>query len=235
MKVIRDEFNLLPVLWKLEYFDEYLKDVEKLIDSKAIELGNRAAEMVQEIEQEPETTGWHYAALDLFLEEDYEKVENVFPNLLRRSLFIYIYSVFEDALNNCCRLLNFQHRPLEDVKGKDRGIKRARRYLNDAGVKFPDEKWEEITYYQKLRNCIIHNQGRLKGCDHEKDVREFALSNIYLSLTHTDNEGKNIEEMSEFVEIMFHKRFCEEVMETIGDFVEQLRINMEHRQRNEDF
>jgi hypothetical protein len=234
MKAIRDEFNLLPVLWELEYFSEYLKDVEKLVDSKAKELNSRTAIMVQELEQEL-SPNEDFHALDLFLEEDYEKIENVFPNLLRRSLFIYVYSVLENALNNCCRLLNFQGRPLEDVKNKGRGIERARRYLEDAKVSFPTEKWEEIIYYKKLRNCIIHNQGRLKGCDHEEDVRKFALSNPHLSLMHTDDEGKDIKGMSEFVEVIFHKGFCEEVIWTISNFLEQLRTGMEYRHRNEDF
>jgi hypothetical protein len=227
MKPIRDEFDLLPVIRKLEHSSEYLKDVEKLIDSKAKELYNLEQEALQDLAPGEEFYG---AAPP----EYYEKIEAVFPNLLRRSLFMYIYSVLEDGLNNCCRLLNFRRIPLEAVK--DKGIRRARRYLIDARVKFPDEKWEELIHYQTLRNCITHSQGRLKGCDHEEDIRKFALSNPHLiSLTHTDDEGKDIEGLSEFIEVVFHKGFCEEVIHTINNFLEQLRINMEYRHRNEDF
>ena len=242
VKLIRDEFNLLPVLWKLGHSSEYLEDIEKLIEDKAEELDKRRAKMIQEIKQEPGgededlylPRGWsreevNIHLLDISLEDDFNKIEKAFPNLLRRSLFIYVYSVLENTLNNCCRLLNFQSRPLADVKGKDAGIKRARRYLEDANVHFPDEKWENIINYQKLRNCITHNQGRLKGCNHEEDVRKFALSNPYLSLMHT-YEGDQ-----EFIEVVFHKGFCEEVIQTISNFLEQLQLNMEHRHRNEDF
>ncbi len=74
MKLIRDEFNLLPVLWKLEYFSEYLKDVEELVDSKAKELENRAKVMTQELERDEDFPNTHDAYF--FLEEDYEKIEN---------------------------------------------------------------------------------------------------------------------------------------------------------------
>lgn len=236
MKAIRDEFELLPALWTLEYFSEYLKAVEELVDSRAKELDNSFTKRVQEVEQDldpDEDRSWVEEYVRLSLEGDYEKIQNVFPNLLRCSLFLYVYSVLEDALNKCCWLLNFQGRPLEDVKG--RGIQRARRYLKDAKVSFPDDRWEQIIRYQKLRNCIAHNQGRLKGCNHEKDVRQFVLSNPHhFSLVHTDDEGKDIIGMSELVEVAFHKGFCEEVIQTIRDFLEQLRVNMECRHRNED-
>jgi hypothetical protein len=145
MKPIRDEFNLLPVLWQLEFFHEYLNDVEKFIEDKAIEFDKRYAKIEQEIKQklDEEDEDWDWpggwskeaaeiAALDSYLEDDYNKVKKVFPNLLRRSFFVYVYSVLEGTLNNCCRLLNYQGRPLEDVKSKGESIKRARKYLEDA-------------------------------------------------------------------------------------------------------
>lgn len=243
MKAIKDEFNLYPVLRKLEdYFSKYLEDVEKLIDNKTKELDSIFDRRVQELELKQDSfldrnlPNWRDDIVYSSLEEDYEKIYNVFPNLLRRSLFIYVYSVLEDALNNCCRLLNYQGRVLKDVKADDKSIRRAKKYLEDADVKFPvSNEWNEILCYQKLRNCITHNQGRVKGCSYEKDIRNFILKNSHLSLMYTDDEGKDVEGMSEFVEIIFHKGFCEEVIQTISNFLEQLRISMEHRHRNEDF
>jgi hypothetical protein len=232
MKPIRDEFNLYPVLGKLGDFSEYLEDVEELIDSKAKELDKVFAKRVQEVEQGSELDhGFpfgteHYVRFSL--EEDLEKIENVFPNLLRRSLFVYVFSVLEDALVNCCKLLNYQGRPFIRPEGKGGNIFKARKYLVKAGVTFPE--WGEIEKYARLRNCIVHSGGRLetKRKD-ERDLRAFVKRKKMKSLL------DSIPCSEEANEVIFHQGFCEEVIRTISSFLEQLRTNMERRHRNEDF
>ena len=247
MKAIRDEFNLLPVLWKLGYFREYLKDVEELVDSKAKELDSTFSKRVQELEIEQNLDlehnfpFWREDYVELSLEEDYEKIENVFPNLLRRSLFIYVFSVLEDALVNCCKLLGRPIRPEGSI------IFEAKKVLVNAGVSFP--KWGEIEKYPKLRNCIIHNGGRLEeDKDDEKDLRAYVKRKKKKSLLNSIPWNYEVYEVDKVVmhpgfkeddkkvdEVIFHKGFCEEVIQTISDFLEQLRINMEYRHRNEQF
>ncbi len=155
---------------------------------------------------------------------------------------MYVYFVLEDAVVNCCELLNYQGQQFNPEKGKI--IFNAKNHLVNAKVSFPE--WGEIEKYHKLRNCIVHNGGRLeKKKDDEKDLRAFVRRKkkklLLDSIPWNYYEGDKVvmhpgfDEDDQTDEVVFHKGFCEEVIQTISDFLEQLRINMEGRGKNEQF
>ena len=133
-------------------------------------------------------------------------ISNEFPSLFRRSLFITAYSIFEDRLHNRCKYMEEEFKiksSVKDVTGYGRGIKRSKYYLEEiVGFEFPkSNNWSNILSYSKVRNCLVHNNGSVKGSDSEKFLRNYILKHNFLEL--------------DYDEIIIKKEFCEE---TIRDF-----------------
>jgi len=132
-----------------------------------------------------------------------------FPNILRKSFVVSLYSFLE-------------HRLIEECwsrKGNDillnpsdiRGIDRARVYLTKVlRVNFPSDspEWEEIQSIRRLRNCIVHNHGKCDG-DKFKSLRDYVAQNSdTLSLSGD--------------EIVLSGEFCEQALHAVGKFVQRL-------------
>jgi len=72
--------------------------------------------------------------------------------------------------------------------------------------------WHTITDYQKLRNCIVHNEGRLEGARYAQHLEDYVLRKSSLGLKRGWG-GKRV---------VVHKGFCEEVLKTVRSFFDQL-------------
>jgi len=179
----------IPTEWdiRVRYYSDYLSSLEKFLESEARILGKRYnAEVRKAIESKErihcgdytlpaQLSEEEWGALEYFFEGSLRALEDIFPNILRRSFFVAIYSLIEMQLNEICHERKLPL-PLEKVKkAPDRSIQRAKVYLMDvAKIRFPESsEWEELLKYQKLRNCIVHNGGKLKGLPkkYEKDRR----------------------------------------------------------------
>jgi len=134
-----------------------------------------------------------------------------FSNIVRKSLFLSAYNFLEALLNWGC---NFREEKwnlnisLNDLNGK--GVNRARKYLIKVmNIGFPDAPhWQEIQNYNKLRNCIVHNDGKLVGTSDEEVLKKYIENNSYLKI--------------DFGEVFIERGFCENVFETIEKFSKQL-------------
>jgi hypothetical protein len=227
VKAITDLFKLRLVQLTLEGFNNYLMAIENFLEDQVAELNNRVAIEKQHLKQNGdyarELAEWGITPGDvarLQFEEDYVALHQVFPGILRKSFFLTVYSVLEAGLNDCCNLLAFQGTSLKDVEDPpDKSIRRARKYLTDiAMVDFPDSReWKEITKYQKLRNCIVHNEGRLSGCQHSEFLTNYISRNLYLELTQCGDT------------FVIRKAFCEEVLQTVRGFFRQLESSFTFR------
>ena len=89
-----------------------------------------------------------------------------FPQLLRRTTFVALYSHFEQELTiticRHCQRLGSHSVLLEDLCGK--GIVRAQAFLEKvAAISFPGSAhpWQQILKYNKLRNYLVHSGPRL--------------------------------------------------------------------------
>ena len=104
-----------------------------------------------------------------------------FPNLQRRSALVSVCGFFENELNNLCELYRASKSykiGLKDLTGQ--GIERAGNYLDKVAgldIKRTSDHWCEIRNIQKIRNLVVHVNGRLLGLDgsvknHEKNYVE---------------------------------------------------------------
>lgn len=189
----------IPTGWDIRvcYYSNYLSSLEKFLESEARILDERYDAEVQKIITEgkkranrsghtlpPQLNEVELGALEYFFFEEEHKLEDIFPNMLRRSFFVAIYSLIEMQLNEICREQERTKElplPLERVKALDRSIQRAKAYLMDvARICFPESsEWDELLKYQKLRNCIVHNEGKLKSLPKKyKEAQERVGHNI---------------------------------------------------------
>ena len=133
----------------------------------------------------------------------YDSYRYRYPQLFRDSTFMSLYSTIEAKLNNLCYLneILFQSKvSYKDMNGK--GIVRARLYLEKIiEVKFDNDnpEWETLKMYMTIRNCKIHNEGKVDDNTKNKirdkiDGLDFSADNyIYFN----DNYLSSFIEFSE--------------------------------------
>ncbi len=88
-----------------------------------------------------------------------------FPNLQRRSTLITLFGLFENELDELCRFIREKQNLTVELKDiTDSGIERSTRFLSKvAGLKRVKETryWSKIKDIQKIRNLVVHSDGRL--------------------------------------------------------------------------
>lgn len=155
---------------------------------------------------------WHW--------EDYGKLEDSFPNVLRNSLFIAIYTELEDKLKFICGALAHEKGcaiPVHEWRG---GIlEKAKSCLKkDIGISWSlsPNLWDEILRIRRIRNALVHNGGWLDGSKSAKGA-ETQASEL---LKYIRNEKKSITllERDGFYRIQLTDSFIPEV----ADLFEQL-------------
>lgn len=92
-----------------------------------------------------------------------------FPSLQRRSALLTVCGYFEHELDKLCMLYQSEKSfklALSDLSGK--GIDRSTSYLEkvvDLDVHKTSKEWNHIKKIQKIRNVIVHQDGKLR--DHQ--------------------------------------------------------------------
>ena len=149
-------------------FDEYnesLKEAESYFKGQAKEVfpySDKELSLMEE-EQRQDIVQW-YA-------EDYLKYTDSLPTTLRNSFLIGLYSLYEYFLYDICKqakLLKNLSIDIELIKGE--GINRSRDYLEKVCLIHISntKEWNDINHINKIRNCIVHNLGKLENVDKHK-------------------------------------------------------------------
>jgi hypothetical protein len=114
---------------------------------------------------------------------------NGFADVLRKSFFVNLYSFWEAQLFPLCHFLKSYDEKNMPVIGKvdEFGPDEAKPFLKE--IKFPLNSviWNEINNYRRLRNCIVHHDGKLDGVKDEQKLKAFIRAkNSLVSLTGED-------------------------------------------------
>jgi len=137
-----------------------------------------------------------------------------FPRILEASLFITLYAFLEHTLIQLCGIIGIRggySLRVSDVKG--RGVEAARIYIKKAAeLPFPDESrgWRDIQIYRLIRNCIVHQDGRVSDNDRklQEGIRRFGTQGLSVNII-----GGEIE---------LSKPFCIEFIRTMEEFLKTL-------------
>jgi len=175
---------------KLDKLDRYAEQMEDYIATAEREynadIDRRAKLIAEEFRDE-----FYEDAADGFWE-----LKDVFPNILRRSFFLYAYSFLETELG---RVRDYhEKKALGVLPKKGSYISKSRYYLNSIGISFALTDWPKIDGdYRALRNMFAHAAGQL----HDPAVR----SDIQLLLARLGNA--KIEQYEIVIEQEFITRF----------------------------
>jgi uncharacterized protein YutE (UPF0331/DUF86 family) len=171
---------------QIEFFDNYLHMMEKFLESHIDSWEKELEQYPKDYKPNPDQIyqiGEMTVKVDPVAEDIREIKDRIreleeYANLLRKSFFISLYTFLETRLNQeCVRRAKYSIDTtiaLSDLYG--RGIDRAKTYLVKVlGSTFPfgtSQEWEEIKQYAKLRNSIVHNDGKIKKYNLQKYVEK---------------------------------------------------------------
>lgn len=148
---------------------------------------------------------------------------HIFPYIMRNSLFITLYSLLEHELDHLCRYLCEEYNysiKFSDYREKN-GIQRAKCYLKKiARIDFPDKtsSWDSIANYNRIRNLIVHNNGKLDATQNAKKVRDFIERSSLIEIT--ESTIPSLYELEP--RIQFNEGFHNEVIDTLEIFLGEL-------------
>lgn len=141
----------------LEYATELEQSLSDTANRLARSLEATAAKLV-DVAAVEDLYDWH--------NDDLWRLTTVFPAMMRSSLFVSCYSLLEHRLNDLCGVIQRERKLALTPKELDGdGIFRSKVYLNKVvGIEFADgggTPWDSIWTRNKLRNAIVHTDGRL--------------------------------------------------------------------------
>lgn len=139
-------------------FDKYLKDKTSEIQDKIFEWQNSENEL-------------KYSGIDYYL-DDYTNYNSNFKKLKLESTFLSSYSLFEHYFKSFTEIYTkyFDLKIVVDDLNGNNYIDKSKRYLEkiiNIDLDKLNHKWREITKYQRIRNKIVHNNGRFNPNEKE--------------------------------------------------------------------
>lgn len=178
----------------------YLDKTQEMIHSQEKELTEKYNKWNEEHRENPEMP----EAFDVYEIEILNSSE--FANILNQSIYMTIYSTFENEFFKLCEWC--QHAESLNLGPKDikeqNYIGQCRKFIVKALNVNLDRlinEWTEIRKYQSIRNLIAHNNGILKGDN--IDILNFINNSDGISI---DHESSKIEITSiEFLKILIDK------------------------------
>ena len=179
----------------LEYFSAYVSNLEKHLEAER----SRARER---LEFHPEARA--------YLEEHLFVIESIFPNLLRSSLVVSVYTVLENGLRNRCDCLqNWKGCPFSADEIAERGnVPKYKKYVERlTDIRFQQiGEWRQLEAHGEIRNRIVHNQGQINPSN--TSLVEFIHRAPYLHIV----DGR----------ITFEQGACQAFIDTVRRFLEAL-------------
>lgn len=148
--------------------------------------------------------------------------EQIFAVHLRRSVIVTIMSMLEDHLNTACSCVAIMvETPFSNNGRKGSIIEHAKKFLAEFG-KFKNPKgheWKAIIDIYKLRNVIVHSNGKLDDEKNNDRIIKFINASPGISVS---SSGA----------IVITPDFCFFVLKNIRDFIDKLHREQDVIRRN---
>lgn len=200
-----DSFLFMSDL-KFDQIRAYLENTQDMISRHEKKI-NKKYKKYKKWYQEQEYNFEMPDAFDIVEEEII--ISSEFPNILNQSIYLTVYSTFENdffILCEACQKIEDLKIGPRDINGQNY-LEKCRKYCSKVlNINFDsmNEKWAEIRKYQLIRNSIVHNNGTIKSPD--KDLLEFIENSNGIKF---DIKNLSIEiESIDFLKTMIDKFIC---------------------------
>ena len=185
----------------LDNLQNYVNTLEQTLVQQKKSFEEMVDRQAAEIEEEYRDEFYEYHS------DEHWQLSDVFPSTLRSSVFVASYSMFEHHLVDVCKR-EYKRQKLAKVPNfRNRVIFSAKEYLeNDAKIKLPNKMpaWDMICVYNKLRNTIIHENGKLNERIKE-ELKGYLSKSSAVTLDQYDI-------------LHFTEEFCLEVIKNMKEF-----------------
>ncbi|MBI5687659.1 MAG: hypothetical protein HZC54_21525 [Verrucomicrobia bacterium] len=220
---LKVDFFRMGIMSSFHGLGEFLQTVEaQLEEAKHLELGRLRAEYqtveVNNHEDEMSLVGEMHAELQI-VERQFEET---FTFTLRYSFVVSLFGLVETQLRAVCDKISEQkylNLHLGDLSGRNL-LDRTNKFLEKvAGLRgIPAEKCEVIIDLQKVRDCIVHSNGRVALSRDKQHIRHLCTRRTGLSLVEADLGlhayagigGSGAEEL-----LIIERSFCYEQLKAI--------------------
>lgn len=168
LKMYKHLFWDFSVGSEIEELQKYIQNFEKWFEEESIRL-----EMMyrEKIEKHSELDPFE----EDFLADEYEKIKK-FQRYFRYSVMVLIFSILEYLLEEICNVVkHFKDLSLNPGDLKGQGIERAKNFIKKAcKLPFPSDspEWKFIQDLLKVRNCIVHANGKIDEYKEPKKLKD---------------------------------------------------------------
>ena len=101
-------------------------------------------------------------------------------------------------------------------------IKTYQKYLKESGVDIPDHLWQSIHNINKVRNCIVHASGNVKGYAREQHLRNIAQRDSALHISGYSYEGESYPLYLEDDVLILEPDYCKRAVADARKLFEEL-------------
>ncbi|MGG1630331.1 hypothetical protein [Rossellomorea sp. NRS-1567] len=215
----RINFQQILIEHSIENHKVYVNKMEEFLESEIDGFNKRFEE---------ETNGWSEEQKDEYgeyLSDDYWTLAETHPSLLRSSMLISSFSLFEKGLKD---LANYYEKKIITSSDYSSNIKTTskisiylKRIEKKFGVDFSGEisEWNLIqNYYREVRNIIVHDGGEIDTSRYSEKIKFI------------EEMGVKIKQPSG--ELILQKGFCLNYLEVISMFFQKF-FNLIDNQRQD--
>lgn len=192
------DFRQMHTEIEIDSFRRYLEFMEQSLNENKI----RVEEMFSTAEED--LSDEEYERFTDFYMDDAHDINKVHPKLLRKSIFLTIYSFLEYEMDSACKSI----RDICDIKLKVgdlrySGIRASKDFIVKAcNLEFPinNEKWEKLVKYNKLRNSIAHSYGSFSDESFNAETELSGICGVEVVHNH----------------VIYHKEFNYELLDIVS-------------------
>lgn len=153
------ELHRGTILTEVKSFKNYIIESRNNISERQ----NSFNDMIKEnLKSYPNNEQIIYAWFD----DEHYQYNEFYPTIFNNSTLLSIYSFFEFNLKNLCISMSKCEKfagELDDLNDRNL-IKKSKKYLTliaNLDLKDIESIWVKITDFQKIRNCIVHNNSNI--------------------------------------------------------------------------
>ncbi|PEW67024.1 hypothetical protein CN448_19030 [Bacillus cereus] len=229
--ILRRGWLAISIDMELISFEKYIEEMENFIENQLYELNEQYEKQIEGVSSEEEKTHifeWQY-------EDQFYHYKNEFPNILRKSFIISLYSFLEQNLKKICKHLEKKYK-LEPTFNSniEKGIvQNCYEYLTNTAkvdLNLAQEEWRKIQKINKIRNHFVHDGNdvldKVIKPKHWKEHRANKTLNafIYFNLATEDKTYTNMVKGVGTLkyDIQIPNDFCRESLNIIKNFFEKL-------------
>ncbi|HDR7714970.1 hypothetical protein VSY18_22780 [Bacillus albus] len=212
-------------------FEKYIEEMESFIKNQLHELNEQYEKQIEGVSSDEEKTH----IFEYQYEDQFYHYKNEFPNILRKSFIISLYSFLEQNLKKICKHLEKKHnlKPTFASKIEKAIVQNCYEYLNETAkvdLNIVQDEWGKIRKINKIRNHFVHDGNdvldKILKPRHWKERRTNQILNafIHFNLATEDKKYTDIGKPTGILkyEIQISDEFCRESLNIIKSFFEKL-------------